>query len=369
MKRIFLPFIIALLSVVTACAQTTVIDSFQSDGVWRSYRLYVPANYNATAQHPLILNMHGLGSNSFEQQYYSNFMPIADTAQFLMAYPQGLSVNGTAYWNVGIPLTPQTNDVKFLSALIDTLSKRYVVDAQRVFATGMSMGGYMSHYLALKLNNKIAAIASVTGTMDPSVYATASPGRAVPMMQIHGTADPTVPYTGNSTGINIDTLVAFWVRNNQCSPTPIYSTVPDVNTMDGCTAEHYVWTGGRHGSTCEFYKIIGGGHTWPGAPVAIGVTNQDFNASAEIWRFFRGYKLNQFLAVNNVIKEDALVVWPNPCKNILNVVTEAAVTISDIGGKVLLNTCGPQVNVSGLPAGNYIIKKAGVKGSAIITKE
>src|SRR6476659_2766152 len=103
-----------------ASAQSTIVDSFMCDGIYRSYRLYIPATFT-TPSRPLILNMHGFGSNAFEQQYYSNFMPIADTAGFYMVYPQGTSVNGTAFWNVGVAGTPAVNDVKFLSVLIDTI--------------------------------------------------------------------------------------------------------------------------------------------------------------------------------------------------------------------------------------------------------
>ena len=339
-------------------AQTTIVDSFRSDGIWRSYRLYIPANYTTGTARPLILNMHGLGSNSLEQQGYSNFMPIADTAGFLMAYPQGLSANGTTYWNVGIPLTAGTNDIKFLSALIDTISSRYSIDHYRVYATGMSLGGYMSHYLALKLNTRIAAIASVTGTIYPDVYATAAPGRAVPMMQVHGTADPTVPYNGNATGIAIDTLVAFWVKNNRCNPVPVHTALPDINTSDNSTATHDVYTGGTNGATCEFYKIAGGEHTWPGSPYIIGVTNQDFSASVEIWRFFREYRLSQFLGISPVIPAARARFYPNPCTDVLHTDKDLknGMILTDLTGREIMKAYGSAMDIRPLAAGTYFIR-------------
>src|SRR5436305_14547620 len=124
--------------------------------------------------------------------------------------PQGTSFNGTTFWNVGFPGTPPVNDVKFLSALIDTLAKRYPVDKNRIYATGMSNGGYMAHVLGIELNDKIAAIASVAGSIVPQKYAAASPGRTVPAMEIHGTADSTVPYKGFGLyGIPVDTVLKF----------------------------------------------------------------------------------------------------------------------------------------------------------------
>lgn len=357
---------------LAARAQTTIIDSFQCDGVSRSYRLYVPANYVASAQHPLILNMHGLGSDATQQQYYSYFMPIADTAQFLMVYPQGLTAQGFTYWNCGIPLTPPTNDVKFLSALIDTMAKRYTVDLHRVYATGLSMGGYMSYYLALHLPGRITAIASVAGSMDPAIYPPAAPTRGIPVMQVHGTADGTVPYNGYANGIHIDTLVQYWVRANGCTATPVQTAVPDVNTTDGCTATHYVWSGGTAGATVELYKVTGGGHTWPGA-VNIGLpTDQDFSASAEIWRFFRGYRLNQFLAVEQV---DATPVkalsWPNPCGDVLHLQEKAAVTLTDMNGKVVLRQSVPatDIPVRNLAPGVYMLRADGGSAAVKIVKE
>lgn len=353
----------------TAFAQLTVVDSFLHGGIYRSYRLYVPAGYNANNGHSLIINMHGLGSNSVEQQLYTNFMPIADTAQFLMVYPQGTSSNGTPFWGCGLAGLPPVDDVGFISALIDTVATKYNVNKDLVFATGMSMGGYMSHYLALQLNNRIAAIASVAGTMAPNVYATAAPGRAIPVMDIHGTADGTVPYTGSSDGIHIDTLVSFWNRNNRTNPTPVITAVPNTNTSDGCTADHYVWSGGTKGSTVEFYKIIGGGHTWPGAPISVGVTNQDFSASKEIWRFFRQYGLHQFTAVQNVHGIAGIKVWPNPCKDMLEINTTEHITIRDLSGRILIQANGPQVSMTALPQGIYLLQLEGKIGSITITKQ
>jgi len=362
MKKGLLLGLFALLFCLKSFSQTTIVDSFKSDGIWRSYRLYIPANYSSANARPLILNMHGLGSNAFEQQYYSNFMPIADTAGFLMAYPQGLTTTvatvTSTYWNVGIPLTPNTNDVKFLSTLIDTISNRYSVDKNRVYATGMSLGGYMSHYLALNLSNRIAAIASVTGTIYQGVYATANPGRAVPMMQIHGTADSTVPYNGSATGIPIDTLVKFWVNNNRCNPTPVHTSIPNINTADMSTATHDVYTGGTNGATCEFYKIEGGEHTWPGSPIPIGITNQDFSASTEIWRFFRSFQLNQFVGIETIPERSLNGFYPNPCHDEIYIKGDVKgnVLIRDFAGRTVVNIAGQKLSTATLAPGLYLIE-------------
>ena len=276
---------------IGADAQVTITDSFLVDGRYRSYRLYVPAGDTFSAR-PLIINMHGLGSNAFQQQFYSGLMPIADTAGFLLVMPQGNKAR-RAYWSVGFEGMTVVDDVRFLSALIDTISARYPVDAGRVYATGMSNGGYMAYMLALKLSHRIAAVASVTGSIVPGEVPRRGPAMAVPVLQIHGTADASVPYGGSDYGLPIDSLMQFWVRRNGCKPEPEMRALPDTNSTDGSTVEHYVWSGGKDGVRVELFKVKGGGHTWPGAPISIGVTNRDFSAAQEIWRFFRRYRLGE----------------------------------------------------------------------------
>lgn len=301
-------------------AQSTVIDSILSGGIYRNYRLYVPAVYNGSTARPLIINMHGYTSNANAQQLYSNFMPIADTANFLMVYPNGTVFNGQPFWNAGISST-LVNDVAFISNLIDSLKAIYNIDLESLYACGMSNGGFMSQSLACQLSNKISAIASVTGSMfTTQLGAYCQPSRPVPVMQISGTNDATVPYNGNTTSLPIDSVVKYWVQKNGCNPVPSFSNVPNTNIADGCTAEHYIYSGGLSNSSVELYKIINGGHTWPGFLFGGVGTNLDINASKEIWRFFRKYKLslltsNQELNANPI----SFNVFPNPVNDYVQV--------------------------------------------------
>lgn len=359
MKKLFT--VLGILSFFWMQGQTTVIDSIYCGGVYRSYRLYIPAVYNGSTARPLIINMHGYTSNAQQQQLYSNFMPIADTANFLMVYPQGTTYNGQPFWNAGIsPLL--VDDKTFISRLIDSLDLQYNIDLNSVYSTGMSNGGYMSHTLACELSNRIAAIASVTGSIFNTQYGTnCHPGRPVPVMQIHGTSDPTVPYNGSSSSMPIDSVVKYWVTKNGCNPVASFSNVPNTNTADGCTAEHYRYLGGISGSSVELYKIIGGTHTWPGFPFGGVGTNLDINASKEIWRFFRKYKLNTLTS----IKEEVMVnvaLYPNPAREQLtfdlpDAVNFDAVEISDLLGKTVVSSQQNTntISVSGLNTGMYVL--------------
>jgi polyhydroxybutyrate depolymerase len=299
--------------------------------------------------------MHGYSSNAMQEQAYSNFMPIADTANFFVVYPNGTIYNGMQFWNAGLS-TSLVNDVAFISDLIDHILLQFTIDVNSVYACGMSNGGFMSHTLACSLSNKIAAIASVTGSMFVTQYGTCVPGRVVPVMQIHGTADNTVPYSGNSGMIAIDTLMKYWVRQDKCSTTPEITNVPDINLADSCTAIHYVYRGALE-TSCELYKIVGGGHSWPGSPYKIAVTNQDFNASEKIWLFFRKYKLDKLAGVPEEKQVARVNMYPNPCMDYLTVEYENAVSISivDLTGKEIIRTNQRQINVSGLAKGIYSV--------------
>lgn len=361
MKKTLLSLIIAL-TLYSAKAQTTFIDSIFVGGQYRSYRLYVPAIYTGASARPLILNLHGYTSNAQQQQLYSNFMPIADTANFLMVFPNGTYNSGQRFWNAGIS-SALVNDIAFLSALIDSLDLTYNINLNRVYSTGMSNGGYMSHTLACELSNRITAIASVTGSIFNTQYGSnCHPMRPVPVMQIHGTNDPTVPYTGSSTSMPIDSVVKYWVTKNNCNPAATFSNVPNTSSTDGCTAEHYRYLNGISGSSVELYKIIGGTHTWPGFPFGGIGTNLDINASKEIWRFFSKYSLSTLTTVDeNKQLKNILKVYPNPTNSILNFNLENELSvsfiISDVLGKVVLAEVSQtnSISVANLTSGIYFL--------------
>ncbi|HYG53543.1 MAG TPA: PHB depolymerase family esterase [Flavobacteriales bacterium] len=305
-----------ILVLLTACglngiAQTTVIDSFVHDGVYRNYRIYVPAIYSGSQPVPLVLNLHGYTSNALEQEFYGDLRPIADTANFILVHPNGTGPAGGQYWNAYTMGSP--NDVGFIEALIDSISVQYNINANRIYTCGMSNGGIMSYFLAENLNHKFAAMGSVTGSMTNFALSTCTPPDNIPVIEIHGTADGSVPYNGDGTFAPIDSIIDFWVGFNNCNPVPTVIPYPNTSTSDGCTATEYAYTGGTGGSEVVLVKITGGGHSWPNAPVLIDVTNFDFDASVRLWQFFMQFDKNQFIGVTENTAENELVrVFPNP---------------------------------------------------------
>jgi len=306
-------FFLFLLLPIASFAQQTINETMIHDGLTRSYTIYVPASYSPGTPVPMVLNFHGYTSNAFEQMFYGDFRAIADTAGFLLVIPDGtLDATGTTYWNSGWGGT--VDDIGFTSALIDQIAASYSVNLNRVYSTGMSNGGFMSYTLACSLSNRIAAIASVTGSMNVGQDLTCNAQHPTPVMEIHGTADATVPYEGGGFMEAIPNVLNYWVNFNNCNATPIITDVPNTILSDGCTAMHYFYAGGSSGVDVEHYKVIDGGHTWPGSMFNIGVTNNDFNASKKIWQFFLQYDINGRIQANSVadLNADEISIYPNP---------------------------------------------------------
>lgn len=363
----FLPF--------ASFGQQTINGTLQHDGLTRSYILYVPASYTPGTPAPLVLNFHGYTSNAFEQMFYGDFRPIADTAGFLLVHPLGtLDATGTTYWNSGWGGT--VDDIGFTSALIDSLAAAYSVNLDRVYSTGMSNGGFMSYTLACSLSERIAAIASVTGTMNVNQSLTCNAQHPMPVLEIHGTADETVPYNGNALMEAIPNVISYWVDFNNCSTTPQITDVPNVNVTDGCTAVHSIYSGGDNGVDVEHYQIIDGGHTWPGSIFTIGVTSNDFSASKKIWEFFMQYDINgRILAsdVDDLIAEE-ISVFPNPTTDNLviqgfsNAITAANCRVFSVEGKQVNVQFldNKMLDVMHLERGVYLIRISTDEGTASI---
>lgn len=352
--------------------QQIIDDTIQAGGLDRAFKLYIPASYNGSTSVPLVLNLHGLGSNSFEQMYYSNFMPIADTANFIIVHPQGTyepTILQSTYWNAEFPGS-SIDDVGFLSDLIDTLSNRYNIDANRVHSTGMSNGGYMSLVLACQLNDKIASVASVTGTMTTQHPSSCS-GRALSIMQIHGTADGIVPYNGDANSQSVQSVLNLWINHNNTSSMATIDSIPNINTADNCYANRYTYSGGTDNTEVIHYKITGGGHTWPGASTIVGVTNQDFSASSVIWDFFNRNTKNGSnpTSINKEDTESFDFKNLND-KLIITNQKEASLTtysIFDMSGKMVLNKVGTNQNetidIANLAEGIYSLTVENRKNS------
>lgn len=373
MKITFLLFLLVGLS-TSIFAQQNVTGSFEHDGATREYRLRIPPGYEAGMSLPLVINMHGYGSSNVEQELYSGFNTAADANGFFVVYPQGLDDNlGTPHWNAYFNST--VDDVGFLSLLIDYLYTDYDIDLSRVYSTGMSNGGFMSYRLACELSDRIAAIASVTGTMSFAQIDNCPIERPIPIMQIHGTADAVVPYGGQANFYPpITDIIDFWTTHNACE-TPVETMdVPDINMGDNSIAnfEQYDMCGA--GTEVIFYTIENGGHSWPGAfPVpGLGNTNQDIDATTLIWEFFDRFTHPSpaegmiISSQKEVIADNLIQLFPNPFSDYIilkfNAPEAKTIQIFDAAGRltkteqIAANTSDFALATSHLETGIYIIK-------------
>lgn len=340
-------------------AQTTVVESFEFEGMTRDYRVYLPEDFDEAENMPLVFSLHGITSNALEQQLYTQMDAVADTERFVICYPNGAD----QAWNVGWLINSGVDDMAFVETLIDTLALHYNINTNRVYSCGMSNGGFMSYHLACNLPDKFAAVASVTGSMVPGTFNTCQPDPVRPILQIHGTADPTVGYNGTPfVGEPIEEVVAHWYGLNNCNPDPTITPIPDTNTADGCTAERYDYTDCDNNHMVSFIKIDGGGHTWPSGAIDIGVTNRDFSASATIWEFFSQYELETMVSNQDVVDIGRIAIFPNPVIDMLTIQIDHPEThhyrLIGMDGRLYQGgrLASNQLPVNGLPNGMYVLE-------------
>lgn len=366
-KKITLIALICNLFSFSSNAQQTLTNTLMHDGIQREYILYIPASYSGNVEVPLVFNFHGYGSNHTQQMNYGDFRRIADREGFLIVHPLGtVDNNGSTHFNVGWG-TSTVDDVGFTAILIDEISSNYSINQKRIYSTGMSNGGFMSYRLACELSDKIAAVASVTGTMTVGQQNNCTTSHPVPIMEIHGTNDTTVPYNGNFGFESVENVLSFWVNAANTDTTPTITNIDDINTNDSSTVEYYVYTNGDNGVQIEHFKIINGGHTWPGSAFEIGpVTNKDINASEEIWKFFSKYDIDgaEQLSVNE-FNEGTLTVniYPNPTSNYLTINTifsePIPYSLYSVSGNVIstgeIDTIDQKINMTSLASGIYFL--------------
>lgn len=276
------------------------VVTFEFDGLQRTYTIHVSALYVGTTPAPLLIALHGMDQTGDDVKSLTGYDALADTLGFLFVYPDAYESN----WNDAraVPGMPaydlDVDDVGFIKAVIDRVKADYNVDAARVYLVGVSNGGMMAHRMACEAPERFAAIASAMGAVPENLAAGCAPSVPVPMIIISGTADPLVPYNGGaliSDGQNLGNVlsaqesVALWVENNAATTPPTVIEEPDLAPNDGTRAYREEYAAGPDGAEVTFYRIEGGGHTWPGGPlwqVLLGPVCRDINASTVVWNFF-----------------------------------------------------------------------------------
>jgi polyhydroxybutyrate depolymerase len=253
-KKITLTLIL-MIQLIPSQSTFAQLFSILDQGIMRTYIVHLPSSYNPNNQYPLIINLHGLNSDAAQQESYSQFDIVADNNNFIVVYPNA---------NEGSWVINGTSDVDFISHLIYTIRSNYTCN-NCLFLTGMSQGGFLVYKLACSLLQPIKAIAVVSGNMSQNLQNNCAISTGIPVMHFHGTSDPLVNYNGTIGIPTVPTTINWWVDQNNCDTNPVFTLLPDTNLSDNSNVEKYYYGGGINGSEMTFFKIINGGHTWPGA--------------------------------------------------------------------------------------------------------
>jgi polyhydroxybutyrate depolymerase len=265
---------------VTRFPDGTSLHTMAFGGLNRSYRIYQPAGLAAAA--PLVVMLHGVSGSGEQAENSYGWDPLADSAKFVVAYPDGVGRAWNGHGCCGQPAREHIDDVGFITAMVGHISAALAIDKSRVYATGMSNGGIMSYALACN-SGIFAAIGPNSATQ---LDACAAPHPAS-VIHIHGTADRLVPYNGGKgasfvDGPSIADVNAFWRNVDHCGPPVITANAPVTTSTAACADNRSV----------VLITIEGSRHGWPGGTTALEQADpmsHALNATATIWQFFAAH--------------------------------------------------------------------------------
>ncbi|HRG39009.1 MAG TPA: PHB depolymerase family esterase [Bacteroidia bacterium] len=320
-KQLFL-FLFAFFVAKTVFPQLNSYDSIVVGSDWRTFRVHLPKGYNPLSAYPLVLAFHGGGGNALQFSLTTELSSKSDSAGFIVVFPEGKrnpGVIGVRTWNAGYCCannsTVGTDDVGFISQLVDTLQSRYAIDTNRIYATGHSNGGMMCYRLATELSEKIAAVAISSATMVRNYPFT--PKRPVPIIHFHSYKDQNVPYYGGEImGVvppvhspPVDSIISIWSDFDQCRTHDTIHKSPEYNEI--------VFNKGICDSQVNLYVTYDGGHAWPGGNPGNGpdsdTPSKVINANYLLWKFFQQYTLYcTTTGIKEIDQQQFLLIYPNP---------------------------------------------------------
>lgn len=307
------PFISTLMLVflLAACqnrqSSQMLTKTLNHDGIERTYHIVLPSDFDVDEPAPLVIVLHGGGGRGdrFNQGGTQGTLTAAAKERgMILVFPDGIDkqwCDGRFTHLDGKSDCEGVDDVGFISEIIDEMNENYGIDVARVYATGISNGGFMSVRLALDLSEKIAAVAPVTAQLSVALE-DQTPQHPISIMIINGTDDPIVPFDGGDIRLfesgrsrgeilsTTDTIDHFRQHNN-CDPMPEWIDFPDSEPDDGTVVTVGTYNECDDHTEVVLVKIIGGGHAWPGGKQylgqeLVGVVSREINASEMILDFF-----------------------------------------------------------------------------------
>ena len=192
--------------ILLLCAANVLYLAVTSSAQTLPYILEKPVQFDPAINYPLVICLHGAGGRGSDNQGrgIKAYQVLRDDKNkkkypaFLLVpqCPEGKQWVNTP-WKDGsysIDAIAISDQLQFVSDLIDSILTVYPIDKSRIYLTGQSMGGYGTWDLSLRRSELFAAIIPVCGGGDPS-KAKALKGMGVWIF--HGDADPTVPVSGS----------------------------------------------------------------------------------------------------------------------------------------------------------------------------
>ncbi|MGA2760647.1 MAG: PHB depolymerase family esterase [Candidatus Cybelea sp.] len=285
-----------------ACAgePNDISGSIVVGGVTRTYVAHVPAKLGSKI--PLMLSFHGHFGTGAGQARLTNFGALSDRYGFIVVYPDGIKRG----WNDGREGKQGADDLGLVKALIADFSRRYSIDPKRIYVNGFSNGAMFSQYVGCTLANQIAAIAPVSGYMPTEDAAGCHPARPISVLEIGGTADPVVPFTGGeikllgfrrgTAVLSAKQTISLWTNAAKCKAPSQVAALAPVATNDGTSITRTTYASCVNATSVVLYTVIGGGHAWPGGPqyapkLIIGRASRQLNASQTIVEFFLAHPM------------------------------------------------------------------------------
>lgn len=258
------------------------VDPGRKDGKARTFDIFVPSLAAEGAPMPIVVNLHAYLTNTNVQAWLTDMSEAAEQKGYVVVYPQARFASWNGGGCCGEAALRNTDDVGFVMDVVRTIEAFVPVDKTRIYAAGMSNGGFLSHRLLCEASENFAAIASVSGVI--AINETkCKPKRAVPVLHIHGKLDPIVPYLG-AVFKGAQGTARWWSKAFACREEKTVEEFSDAicETKADC----------RDGSKVTLCSAHLGGHCWPGNPVCPGSYGTNpFHATAALFSFFEAHRL------------------------------------------------------------------------------
>lgn len=214
-RRLLLALCLVAFGAASARAAFPAGDSRQDlpfGGLPRQYLVHEPASYDGSTPVPLVVDIHGWSSNAEQQRIISGIYALSDAKGFLAVWPDGWK----NAWNANLCCgNPELDDVAFIRAVVDAVKAQANVDARRIYVTGLSNGGAMSHRLACDAADLFAAAAPMAFPLAYDPATGCQPSRSIPVLTVMGLTDMLVRYDDGGFGSAAATF-AHWRETNGC---------------------------------------------------------------------------------------------------------------------------------------------------------